>query len=151
MAPAKGAYASSAEFLNAFWGDEGEVAQRVSRVSDTGGGVCCVWAYKQRCHWAACVGWQRSRRAGWGSEAEPRSVSLRWPINHSQPALLQRLKGARCARTRWSRCHPGSPGSRLHVDRRWTQRAEHPHIRTNMCIYFILARWTTGHNTNELK
>lgn len=43
MAPAKGAYASSAEFLNAFWGDEGEVAQRVSRVSDTGGGgVLCV-------------------------------------------------------------------------------------------------------------
>lgn len=42
MAPAKGAYASSAEFLNAFWGDEGEVAQGVSRVSDTGGSVLLV-------------------------------------------------------------------------------------------------------------
>jgi len=43
--------ASTAEFLNAFWGREregGAVALGVSRVSDTE--VCCVWAYKQRCH-----------------------------------------------------------------------------------------------------
>lgn len=71
---------------------------------------CGVWAYKQRCHWAGCVGWQRSRGAGRGSEAELRSVSLPpGSINHSQPAPPQRLKEPRRAHTRWSRCHPGGP------------------------------------------
>lgn len=78
------------------------MAQGVSRVSDTEE-LCCVWAYNGAdTELAVTVGWQRSREAGWGSGAELRSVSVRWPINHSQPALLQRLKGARCARTRWS-------------------------------------------------
>lgn len=126
------------------------MAQGVSRVSDTEK-VCCVWAYKRGCHWAGCVGWQHSRGAGLGSEAELRSVSLPWPINHSQPALLQRLNGARCAHTRWSWCHPESLSSQLHVDRWWTQRAERPHIRMNMCIHFILAQWTVRHPMNKLK
>lgn len=85
--------------------------------------MCAAWAHTL----AGCVGWQSSGGAGRGSEAGLRSVSVRWPINHSQPAQLQRLKGARCARTRWSWCHPESPCSRLSVDRRWTQRVRHQH------------------------
>lgn len=44
-----------------------------------------------------------------------------------------------------------APSSQLHVDRRRTQRAEHPHIRANMCIYFMLARRTIRRPVNKLR
>ncbi|KAK9535550.1 hypothetical protein VZT92_007925 [Zoarces viviparus] len=137
MVPAKGAYASTAESLNAL--RKGEGGGGGSCVSDTEEVCCEPGRTSGGITEPGCVGWRRSRGAGpgvGGGVLKP----CRGACRPAGPLIIPSLHCFSVSKGLDAHTALGGPdatlegpSSRLRADRRWTQKV------LNMCIYFIQA------------